>query len=38
LQQIYQHLEMAEESTRLQRYLIALAKQNVPSGHLQGEG
>ena len=26
LHQIYQHLEMAEESTRLQRYLIALAK------------
>jgi regulator of sirC expression with transglutaminase-like and TPR domain len=26
LQQIYQHLEMAEDSTRLQRYLIALSK------------
>ncbi len=26
LHQIYQHLDMAEESTRLQRYLIALAK------------
>ncbi len=26
LHQIYQHLEMTEESTRLQRYLIALAK------------
>ncbi|HWF19248.1 MAG TPA: transglutaminase-like domain-containing protein, partial [Verrucomicrobiae bacterium] len=26
LHQIYQHLEMPEESTRLQRYLIALAK------------
>src|SRR5579884_935507 len=26
LHQIYQHLEMADESTRLQRYLIALAK------------
>jgi regulator of sirC expression with transglutaminase-like and TPR domain len=26
LHQIYQHLEMAEDSTRLQRYLIALSK------------
>ena len=26
LQQIYQHLEMADEATRFQRYLIALAK------------
>jgi regulator of sirC expression with transglutaminase-like and TPR domain len=26
LQQIYQHLEMAEETKRLQRYLVALAK------------
>lgn len=26
LHQVYQHLEMAEEATRIQRYLIALAK------------